>query len=74
MQDEILQIDCVGEEGERWRGHYIGLAYVKFVNGVDSEDTEEWEGSRINFRKPLNFRPVIVSEIEGPDLRSVGRE
>ena len=74
MQDEFFQIDGVAEEGECRRSHRVWTMQTEFVNGVYCEGAEERKWSRIDFRKPLNFRPVIVSEIEGPDLNGVGRE
>ena len=63
MQDEVLQVDGTGEEGERGRGHHVGTTQAKFVDGVDFEDAEEWERSRICFRESLNVRPEHVFEI-----------
>ena len=74
MQDELLQIDGAAEEGDGGRSHRVGVVHAKFVNGVDSEGTEERERSRIDFRKLLDIHPVTASEIEGPDLCIVGRK
>ena len=40
MQDEILQIDCVGEEGECGRDYCIVVTKAKFSEGPDDVDSE----------------------------------
>ena len=74
-QYELLQIDGVAEEGEGGRNHRVGLAdRPKILDDIDFEGMEEREWSRIDVREPLNIRPVVVHELKGPYLLSVGRK
>jgi hypothetical protein len=73
-QGELLQIDGATEEGERGRGHYVGVVQSNFLEDTDSEGTEEQEGSGIDFQEPSYVRPAAVCEIKVPDLFSVGRK
>ena len=75
MQGEIPQVDGAGEEGERGRGHHVGLVIqANLVDGVDFEGVKERERSRIDFREPLNVWPEPAFEIEGSDLSIIGRK
>ena len=70
MQYELLQIDGVAKEGERGRAGLAGRQ--KIPDDIDFESTEEWEWPRNDIREFLDIRPVVVHEINGPDLLSVG--
>ena len=74
MQYELLQIDGVAEEGERGGRWVWPGGPAKFHDGVNFEGTEEREWSRIDFREQSNVCPVVMYEVERPDLSSVGRK
>ena len=72
VQYELLQIDGITEEGKRGRGHWAGCP--KSHVDIDPEGTKEREWSRSDFGGSLDVRPVVLCEVEVPDLLSVGRK
>ena len=75
VQYELLQIDGIAEEGNRWKGRRVGEAsQPKFHVYINFEGTEEWEWSGIDFRESLDVRPAVLYEVEVPDFLSVRRE
>ena len=74
VQEELLQVYGAGKEGERGRGHHVGVVQGKILNDIDSEGPEDRKGSRNDFRKPLDVWSTTVYEIEVPHLFSVGKK
>ena len=73
MQYKPLQIDGVGEEGERGRGRRVGPAGKRARThvGTDFEGMEERERFRIGLGESLNINPAVVHEVEVLDSLGV---
>ena len=75
VQCKLLQVDGVTEEGQRGRYHRAEwVNHRRILDDIDFEGTEEREWSRIDVGELSNVHPVVVHEVEGPNLLSVGRK